>query len=122
MLRRLLNQPAVWRAAAIAGTALAGSGAATCEGSKAKRIFDDHLLTDAVAGRKSADFEMRLSMADLAKQQQGLTTALRDASVARDHQARALALVNLMDFHAAVRACAGAMVSPTKKVTTSHAS
>lgn len=93
--------PLMRRVALVASTSLVGSSASSEEAPK-RRIFDDPALKGALAGRKSADFEMRLSMADLAKRQQGLSKALHDASVARDHQARAFALVNLVDFYSSV--------------------
>jgi hypothetical protein len=105
MLNSYSKLPTVWRAAAVAGATFVGGSVATSEGAPKRRIFDDPTLAGAIAGRKSADFEMRLSMADLAKRQQGLAKALHDASVARDHQARAFALVNLVDFHTVVRIC-----------------
>jgi len=101
MLRSNSNLPLMWRATLVAGATLVGSSASSEEAPN-RRIFDDPALKGALAGRKSADFEMRLSMADLAKRQQGLAKALHDASVARDHQARAFALVNLVDFHSSV--------------------
>ena len=94
---------AVKAAAGVAAALADDSVIAPAATSAAASLFHDTALDDALAGRRSADLELRLILGKAGERQRALVSTLTAATAKRDHTARAIALAELQSFMATTR-------------------